>query len=61
MGDISYPRCYPIDPSVNHHGDSTNPRAAHRRRGDQNLIQSITIPWDCSSVSLTAQLARPGS
>jgi hypothetical protein len=59
--DIYLPRCYPIDSSVNHHGDSTNPCAARRRRGDQNLIQSVTVPWDCSLVSLTAQLARPGS
>jgi hypothetical protein len=50
------PRCYPIDPSANHHGDSTNLRKACRRRGDQNLILSVTVPWDCSSVNLTAQV-----
>jgi hypothetical protein len=38
---------------MNHHGDSTNPHAACRRRGDQNLIQYVTVPWNCSSVSLT--------
>jgi hypothetical protein len=54
--DISYPRCYPIDPSANHYGDSTNPRVARRWRGDQNLIQSVTVPRDCSLVSLTDQV-----
>jgi hypothetical protein len=38
------PRRDPTDPSANHHGDSTNPRAARRRRGDQNLILSVIVP-----------------
>jgi hypothetical protein len=32
--DIYGSQCYPTDPSANHHGDSTNPRAARQRRGD---------------------------
>jgi hypothetical protein len=35
----------------------TQIRTRHRRwRGDQNLILSVTAPWDCSSVSLTDQV-----
>jgi hypothetical protein len=54
--DIYWPRRYPTDLSVNHGGESTDPRVARRRWETWTWSYPATVPSDCSSVNLTDQV-----